>query len=378
MIPFEHNKLAITHVKMKSVTTAGGGSMRIVDEEITDKEVYKRVELPYAVARAIIVKLKRSKFFKPLVVAVATYDGLVLMLEHQHHYEDPNDMPKKLDGTWLSNTERHFEGTLKPLTEQIAGGSWYIDGSLVYWLPTDVNRFVHHCEPVTSDRKFKVVPVDAYSLAHLSDSGKFTMMRRYALAFIPESGDVNISPPCWADVSRIGAKKTQSGAVTKFPFDTIDRTLAVNLAFALSSAKILSKLFTYEFVAPLQLPELMIRLRTVNLPSVLKEVKMTFDIGMPFSHCLAWLIGATSRVKSFDQYVEMRTLFKYLTTKGIFRKDTLQAKTVFNKGFDVSTLPLKTIEEADQDGQRSLVSSDFLTAMVAVSRRTDTPVEVIE
>jgi hypothetical protein len=307
---------------------------------------------------------------KPLDVAAVVYDGNVVTLEHKPYYENAAEMPVSVAGMWLSNSERHMLQMKVAITTQQVSGLWFIDGTYIYWLPSDpISFIIDRCDHVTSDRRFKVVPVDAYSLPHLSDTGEYVMFRRYSLAYHAK-GTVGISPPCWADVSRIGAKKVKNEDGDKrYPFDTVDNHLSVNLTFTLKAAKVLSRIFNYEFVSPLQLPDLMIRLRTVNLLSVTKQIKMTFPVGIPFTHALAWLIGTTTKVTKFSDMVEMRGLFKYLTTKGLFHNEVLSQKAVFVKGKGIADIPLKTLEAAAEEGREIGLKSDYMVGLASARRR---------
>ena len=84
MIKFDVDKLTVDIVYLKSCTTALGGSVRVVDEEVTKatgKEVYEKIDVPMAVVRAFQVRHKMSNYLKPVVTAIVKYDGYPVALE---------------------------------------------------------------------------------------------------------------------------------------------------------------------------------------------------------------------------------------------------------------------------------------------------------
>ena len=84
MIQFDITKLTTKIVRLKSVTTALGGSINIIDEEkSTDtKEELIRIEVPLSVARAFIMATNKvTKYLKPVYTALAMYDGIIVAME---------------------------------------------------------------------------------------------------------------------------------------------------------------------------------------------------------------------------------------------------------------------------------------------------------
>ena len=93
MIPFQIEQMYVEHVYLKSVTTALGGSISIVDDErSTDaKEVYKKVKAPMAVVRKFVADNKKvSRYLKPVLTAVTFYGDHVVALE-RHPYNRDGD-----------------------------------------------------------------------------------------------------------------------------------------------------------------------------------------------------------------------------------------------------------------------------------------------
>lgn len=156
-------------------------------------------------------------------------------------------------------------------------------------------------------------------------------------------------------------------------FDMIDESLAVNLNFALKAGQEIGKKFGYEFVEPLQLPRLMIELHTVNLPNVPAEVKATYDIGLKFTHAMAWLLGMSRKTKEDDleTYIMMRSLMKYLTKRGIFRSNVFNAERVFKDGQTVKDVPQLAMDQLmkDQDFTKMSLSAILQQAREGQKRR---------
>jgi hypothetical protein len=128
--------------------------------------------------------------------------------------------------------------------------------------------------------------------------------------------------------------------------------MGVTLNFALAAGKELADSFGYDVIQPLQLPKLMIQLKTVNLPKLPKEIKATFDIGMTFTQTLGWLLGLTKQANSLQQEEAVRRLMKYLTSKGIFRKDSLKQEKIY-KDVESINIQMMSTEEAKNQAASS-------------------------
>ena len=139
----------------------------------------------------------------------------------------------------------------------------------------------------------------------------------------------SITPPIWKTLDSIGnnTMKKAEGEVIKLSaqFDKVDANMAVNLQFAISCGKALTSQFGYQIIEPLQLPKLMIQLNTVNLQSIAPEIRNTYDIGLTFKHAFAWLLGINAGITTYDEMITMRSVFRYLTTSGVFNKSSIKA-----------------------------------------------------
>jgi len=369
MIRFDSKKLYVEHVFLKSVTTALGGSIHVVDDEAStdEKEVYKKIKAPMAVVRKFVEDNKKvSRYLKPVLTAVTYYGNHVVALERHPYNRHDDNAVENLFGElahWTSDSERNLDKYVRPLT-----GDWYIDGTFIY---TFGQKDLDEAQMISGDGRFKSVAVRAYKLGAIHQAEKMNHQEdRTCLLYTAANGQTAMSPPIWKQLSGVGEKAlglTEDedgdgaahadalGVVTgRHQFDRINDTLAVNLAFALTAGKKIADVFGYDAIEALGLDELMIQLRTVNLPRVAKEVKQTFDIGMPFTHAVAWLLGLTTRTETLDGYIVLRSLMKYLTTKGIYRKNSFLPSAVYRPEKNQDHVPTMTIQEAYERTQERL------------------------
>jgi hypothetical protein len=231
---------------------------------------------------------------------------------------------------------------------------WYIDGKFLYSFPKDVVDCVCDAEYLSKDGKFRAIDVDVIKLADLDDRTKISPDKRTCLAFVSSTGEFAITPPIWKNVSNVGASATKKLAdgggdidgKKVFQFDVIDEHLSVNLNFALKAGKEIGAMLGWDAIEPLQLPKLMLQLQTVNLPNISNAVKSTYDIGIDFTHAIAWLIGISTRVETMEAQMAVRSLLKYLTTKGIYRANLFTPEHIFKTGGQLDDIEMKTKEEA--------------------------------
>lgn len=354
MIPFDKDLLTNVHVYLKSCTTALGGSISVVDEERSteDKEVYKKIPMPLAIARKFNQLHGMSRYLKPVLCSVTMYDGHAVAIERHPQGNNGKEMTEGLFGMkrWYSDSEKAIDEELLPLVEE---GQWFTDGVFVYnFTPATGDTIIN----MSSDGKFKSIPVDAIKFADLAVPDMvLATHRRTCLDFTAEDGTRATSPPIWKQLTTVGDRQIDKHEDEKdeedFQFDRIDEFLAVNLGFALKAAKELSDVFGYDAMEPLRLDELMIQLRTVNLPKTSKHVKRTYDTGLRFTHTIAWLIGLNSNIDTLESYKVLRSLLKYLTTKGVYHKTAMSEKAVYKTGMNEDDIPLLTIEEALENAE---------------------------
>jgi len=358
MIKFDIEKLRVETYWVKSLTTALGGAIQILDEEQSsgNDEVYHRLPVPMSVVRQFKTQHKVIKYLRPVLVAVAYYDNRAVALERhpagcmglrEEKFGESGLMKK-----WVPECERNIDRCIRP---QVQKGDWYFDGRYMYTFNSTLDAAIKKAEFLSKDRRFRCVDVEVVGLHQLSDRLKLDLSDRTCLAYVAFNGQYAISPPIWKNARQVGeakvlgTHKNKDGGKRKsqdLNFDKVDQFCAVNLSFALKAAAQLSKEFGYEAVEPLNLPQLMIRLNTVNLPKVPSEVKDTFDSGMKFTHALAWMLGFARRSENLDTYATIRSLMKYLTSSGLFFKQAFDPSNIFHKGQTLETVPLLSKEQA--------------------------------
>ncbi len=373
MIKFDINKLRVETYWVKSLTTALGGAIRIVDEAAStdEKEVYNRLPVPLAVVRAFKTKHITMKYIRPCLIAVTYYDDRAIALErHPQGCMGERIEKNKEKGTWKEwypLMQENINGILRPLvcatplwnkeTEQFEPRTrhdWYFDGRYIFTFEQPVESAVRKAEFLSTDGRFRCVQAQAIGLHKLAERDKLDAADRTCLGYVAGNNKYAVSPPIWKDAKSVGqakikgSHKGQTGRTTDrdLNFDRVDEFCAVNLSFALKAARDLSAEFGFEAIEPLNLPALMIRLNTVNLPKISPAVKDTFDSGLKFTHALAWLLGFARRCECLDTYASIRSLLKYLTANGLFFKQAFDPKNIFKKGHSLETIPLMSKKEA--------------------------------
>ena len=371
MIKFDINKLRIETYWVKSLTTALGGAIQVLDEELSEgnDEVFNRIPVPMAVVRQFKVRHKTMKYMRPCLIAVCYYENRAIALE-RHPAGCMGLREEKYEGVlkkWIPAMQHNITTVVRPALEA-SKQDWYFDGSYIFGFHgVSTDEAVRKGEFLSKDGKFRCVDVDAIGLTKLDDKGKLDVTDRTCLAYVASNGKYAISPPIWKNARQVGEAKVKGTHKNKdggtksrdLNFDKVDEFCAVNLSFALKAAAQLSKEFGFEAVEPLNLPQLMIKLNTVNLPKVPSEVKDTFDSGMKFTHALAWMLGFARRCECIDTYATIRSLMKYLTSNGLFFRQAFDPENIFKKGHSLDTVPLKSKKEAI-DGFETMSLQDRL------------------
>lgn len=370
MIQFQPDLLTTEIVYLKSVTTALGGSISVSASDVNStKEVLTRIPVPLAVARSFIQLHKKiTKYLKPTLTAIVRYDGLVIALERHPLsslgvLETDSVFGKKV---WEPACVGNIELFIKPLVAR-GDRDWFFDGRYIYaFSSNDMTNVLYTADYLTKGGKYRKVAATSIDIQELADRTKLTPSERSCLAFVTKDKNFAVSPPIWKDLSDVGASQLKkagvvsdddydeddegsgdvTGSKTKFSFDDIDSHLSVNLNFALKAGGEVGTLFGYDAIQPLQLPRLMVELKTVNLPNIPNTVKSTYDIGISFTHSLAWLLGMTQKAETLETLLVVRSLMKYLTQRGVFRNNVFQAARVFhiNKTVDDVKLAEGTID----------------------------------
>lgn len=372
MIKFDPSKISFEIVMLKSVTTAVGGSISVVDQQkSTDsKEVMVRIPMPMPVARSFIERHKRvTKYLKPVPTAIVRYDGKPIALERHALSALGQIESEGLFGIrrWIPASEENFQKLIKPLVER-GDRDWFFDGRYIYSFDSnDLELVVNNSAPISADGQFRKVEVRSLDTQEMHNPDKIGAVDRTAIAFVASNGMFAISPPVWKDLDLVGNDKLRKSGTrynSTTAIDDIDGSLGININFALKAGREIGRLFGYEMVEPLQLPQMMVELHTVNLPNISTEIKSTYDTGMKFSQTMAWLLGLSTRANTLDSYLVIRSLMKYLTTKGIFSRDVFDPSRVFMPNMSVADIEMLDVKSANLDVNQ--MSVDMLIGTLAV------------
>lgn len=320
MISFNPDLVRFEYVELKSVSTALGGSARVYDAEASEeqgKEVTVRYEVPFAVARQFQQVNKPASFLIPRDACLVWFGDQIVAIEARPEGRH-NNIALPSGRKWIATAEHNFDKYIKP---NAVGDRWFTDGTFIYQLPANLESEIEYAEFLTADGMFRGLTVEAYKFADLS----FTQLisersTRSIVACVHSNGDVILTPPIWKNVLDIRKENNED---TTHRFDMINDNFHVNLEFALNAGRAIGEVFGYDHIGPLKLDELMIHLRTVNLPKVPKSTRQTFGISMPFIQAFAWVAGKTAKCTSMRDFTKMRALMKQLCTKGIFRSQML-------------------------------------------------------
>ena len=329
LLSFDPSQVRFQNVKIKRVTTALGGSISVLDEdhfEKTGKEKFHKIEIPMSLARMFKVKYKVQQFLVPHESMIMWYGDNVVSIEKA---VENLRIKVDFDGVerkWTSNVERHYKDLFNrefanPLKD------WYFDGLYVYHFSNDnLKELVAMSRVLDETGRFRAVDVSAIHLTYLNFKPAQTE-KRSCVAVVIDDDTFSISAPIWKQFDEkarlVKSDDDEDGGKNSLisSFKGIDAQIAINLNFALRAAKDLANQFGYESIQPLQLPKMMVTLRTVNLPRLPKEVKSTTDIGLKFTHGLSWLLGLQYNATTPEQFHTIRQMVKYLMTKGFYWKE---------------------------------------------------------
>lgn len=372
MIEFDRSKLVVDFVQLKTITTALGGSMSIIDQEKStpDEEVTTRFEVPMAVARAFIASTKFTKYLKPVWCAILRYgDHIVAMERHPLvalgtlEIEGPFGVKP-----WVPHIQHQLNDVVDPLVN--IDRRWYFDGRYLYALGSDAtDDVIRDAEFLSADGHFRKVIVDSVDLMMTSRIEPVQVTERNSLAVVTSTGEYTITPPIWKSLSGVGQHQMKGNVgdevfdddddsteyMMEFPFDDVEQQMRVNLNFALKAGREIGQLFGYERVEPLQLSRLMIELHTVNLPNISKDVKKTYDCGLSFKHAMSWVAGMLRHTDTLDTALVIRSLLSYLSKKGIFRNNAFHMDSIYLPGKTHNDINVRCVNElidgTDRDQQ---------------------------
>jgi hypothetical protein len=309
-----------------------------------------------AVARMFRVKYKISKFMTPHEGALMKYDGKVIGIEKSIINSRTTDGVFG-DRDWLVTMEKNLSIVLDD-NITYSDKQWYFDGTYAYAFngDQDVSEAISSGEFLIPSGEFRAITVSAIHMCYLTFSVPLPETR-ICIAYTASNGEFAITSPIWKTLgskmggtTRKGVDEDNTGLSSNFA--AVDEKMAVSLNFALAAGAELSEVFGYESIQPLQLPKLMVQLKTVNLPKLPKEIKATFNIGMTFTQTFAWLLGFAKQADTLAQEEAVRRLLKYLTSKGIYRKDSLKNDKIYQGGV-VTKVPMLTLDQAKAQAETS-------------------------
>lgn len=342
LFKFNPAKMEIRYELVTAITEALGGSMRIVDQDIFNNEdrrmVTTRLPLPFAVARAVKKQNKnKSEFLVPVYMAIVTYEGVIVHIERatfdQHE--------QRLDST----SERAVR-VIREKVQDVQKGNWYTDGTVIYQIPHTAFNLNENKTYLTSSKRFFAESVTAFKFTDMVDLKLIGLCHtRSIVGFIDKNRNVVFTPPLWTNVMDLRTKgssgvktttdtKTDKPATTEpkdttnYRFDLLNAEFSVNLEFILSSAAVIGEYFGYDQIEFLRLEDYMIDLRTVNLPKVSKSRRQTYNTGLQFVSCMAWLMGFIGKCNNLDTYSKLTAVMKILCRNGLF--NTSQVEKTLN------------------------------------------------
>jgi hypothetical protein len=337
---FDASKVSFEHIRVKTINSVGG-SISIVDESVVGKEKTKRYECPNTITRAFKAIHGITQFQIPHECCVMKYDGTIIAIEKAAINERTYI---GLDGTeknWIPEMESVYKKVLS-----MADGEWYIDGTYLYQFKGGIDNAIANGPHLTADGRFRSVECNAIMLSYIGFHDDIFSEGRNCLAYVADNGEYSITPPIWKTYNFVGGLGANEEGITLSDFNKAEASLLVNLQFAITAGINITRIFGYKRIEPLQLPRLMVQLRTVNLQLLPQEVKETFDIGMSFLQALAWLMGLMKQVPTFDDMMYMKRLIKYLTSTGTNKRKSMEVLTAPN------SVPLMTMEQALENAKR--------------------------
>lgn len=342
MFKFDATKVQFKRVKVKSINTLAG-SINIVNEGVTDKEKILKLECSNIITRTFKAVHDITYFQVPHECCIMLYDDVVIALEkavlNERTYIGLDDK-KHL---WTPDLVKNFA----KLELMIQDGEWYFDGSYVYSFKKPLDLAIQQGDNRNDDGSIRALKCSAILINLMGYNDELYEVERNCLGYIADNGEYSISPPLWKGNTFITTTKND-GETMLGHYDYLDSNFVVNLQFAIVAGINITKVFGYKTIEPLQLPKLMVQLLTVNLQSIPTEIKQTFDIGMSVTQATAWIMGLLLRVKTFDDYMSMSKLLKYLVQTGTTKRNKLE--DMFIQG-DKVAIPLLTMDQAFENAQ---------------------------
>lgn len=292
MIIFDPNKLHVTAVKIKSVTSAMGGVLTL---QQPDGSIIKK-SIPSSLARRYIKFYDISTYWTPKNGYIITYEDHIIAIE-----ATTPGMPSNI----IINLSR-----VCALINSMPSNIWYFDGSCIYTYNNDIISLGFN--------NFFAQPTIAIPTHELGFNIGISQETRYCVGY-QINGRSIMSPPIWR---RFDIHSTTQDIGLPNNFDTYNQENFVNINFAIYAGKHLIKIFDYTVIDPLMLPELIIDMKTINLDALPAEVKYITNIHMDFQQCVAWCLGLMTRVTNLSELMVIRSVLRYLISHCCVNKNT--------------------------------------------------------
>lgn len=346
MITFEPSKIKIKRIKVKSLNSMSG-ALQIIDETVTDREKTYKMDCPKAITGFYKKVHGVTNYTIPQECAIMLYDGNIIALERAPVNSRFTIGLFDESIEWIPQMQSVFDKILSMLKPEYR---WFFDGSYIYSFYDGIDLAVAGGKHLSENGNFRAVIAHSIFVNYIGFADDVYIEDRNCLAYIANNGAYSVSTPVWKTLDGIGNNKLKAADSQEYiglstQFDKVDNNLMVNLQFAIYAGTILTRQFGYQSIEPLQLPKLMVQLRTVNLPQIPTEVKQTFDIGLTFTQAMAWLLGLNKKVATYDEMMTMKKLFRYLSTNGIFGKKDIH-NIVKDEHIDLPLLDLSSLSTA--------------------------------
>ncbi len=362
MFAFDPKKLVLRYEYVASITEALGGSIRIVDadhyNETGEANKTTRLDIPYAVARAFKKRNKgRSTYLIPVKMAIVTYDGVIVQVEKAQWIQSTDE--------WVCASSRAIQILLDKVQNTKDGGMWCTDGQIIYKVPSHAFTLQYDHTWLSINKRFLAISVDSYKFSDMNDLKLLEMSHtRTIVGFVTNEQDIVYCPPIWKNVMEMRSKGASGVKVAKDNidvdqneqtgrFDILNQEFFVNLEFILTAGKSVGSLFGYEKIEFLQIQNYVIDLCAINLPKVDRAKRSTYDTGLQFMSCFAWLCGFIDQCENVNEFNKLRSVFKVLSMSGIFSKSQVE------KSLNIAPPPLKTKEEARESVKATVDSLSF-------------------
>lgn len=345
---FDPNAIRIEIVRAKTISQAVGGSIQIERNDNGTVSLH-RYDLSLSLAKSLIKQLYgMSKFIKPVVIGLMWYDGVIVAAEAHPLGGLGEETVVGVDGTEKSWTPSIATKINSLIARTFNTNDWYFDGRYIYRPSSMLGTLRETLEAATamsSCGRFRAIDVDALDMYHLHWAGASGLTTRQSVGYISDGGMCALTPPAWTSISEMRELEVASdnedyeytsvySDVGDKWLDQMDQTRSINLEFVLAAAKTTANLFGYKAIECLELPRLMVDLRTVNLLSLPLHVKKTFQTGFSPSNMLAWACGISLRCTEVEQAASMRKLLSQFRKAALVLSDEMAPHQVY-----VSSVP---------------------------------------